>query len=438
MSKILKIVGALVAVLLVGVVVVAVSLPPSVFLPPDLPTKGPLELRATSTSGPAAAVDIVYDERGIPHVFGESDQDLAYGLGFVQARDRLYQLDVLRHAATGRLTELFGEDLIDSDKVLRMLTYDLEGQLEAMAPRDTEMLDRFTQGVNDGAAHAGRSLEMRILGTVFEPFKPSEVLAIVRLQSWGLAFDSYHELFRDRLREKLSADDPRFAAIMGTIPSGGVPIVQEQAHSGAKVASIEALRMRLNGQGDTLDGDPTPAPEESSEGVEHGALFEPLRRAFAQRVRPMLEDITAGSVGASNSWVVSGEHTKSGAPLLSNDPHLRHSLPSVFYMVHLEHPDFRVAGVTFPGIPAVLIGHTSDLAWGFTTSYVDAQDLVRLDVTEDGEGYRIDGKVERFTEQEQVFRMGQGAGAEEVKETSPRRRESPGARDAPCKRRSEV
>lgn len=417
MKTILKVVGALVALLVVGILVLAVSLPPSAFLPPDLPTKGPLELRASSTSGPAAAVDVVYDELGVPHVFGDTEMDLAYGLGFVQARDRLYQIDVLRHAANGRLTELFGEDLLESDKSLRMLTHNIDAQLAAMTPRDTEILERFVQGINDGAAHAGRSMEMFILRTEFKPFKPADVIAIIRLQSWGLAFDLHHELFRDQARSKLSEDDPRFAALMETVPSGGVPIVREQAHSGSKIASIEALRMRLNGSATPTELEPAPEASPEEEGVEHGSLFEPLRHALAQRVLPMLEELAEGGIGASNSWVVSGKHTKSGAPMLSNDPHLRHSFPSVFYMVHLEHPKFRAAGVSFPGLPAVLIGHTERLAWGFTTSYVDAQDLVRLDVTEDGDGYRVDGEIERFTLKEQVFRMGQDEGAETVTET---------------------
>lgn len=407
---------ALTAVVAIAVVAVALYFRPEAYLPPELPRRVPLVVEASGTLGPRSAVDVLYDEHGMAHLFGDDERDLAYALGFVHARDRIFQLDVLRHAATGRLTEIFGEALLPSDQRLRMLTYRLEEQEAALGPRDTELLEAYSAGINDGAAHAGRSLEMEILGLDFEPWKPAHSLALARLQSWDLAFDSSSELFRSRVQQAIGADDPRMAALMVGIPSGGVPIVAKDAHSGKRFASLEDMRRTLGGQ---LSEEASPAPEAEKEAVEHGSFWprEPLRRALAEAFRPYLEGLAEGGQGASNSWVVSGAHTESGAPMLSNDPHLKHRLPSVFYLAHLEHPDFTAAGITFPGIPAVLIGHTRHFAWGMTTSFVDAQDLIRLDVTDDGTGYRVDGEVERFETVRQVYALGKGSDAPTVEET---------------------
>ncbi|MEO0812064.1 MAG: penicillin acylase family protein, partial [Myxococcota bacterium] len=405
-----------IAVLALVGFVVAKSLP-SWFLPPELPSRVPLVIQATDTLGPAAPVDVFYDERGMPHIFGESDRDLAYALGFVHARDRAFQMDMLRHAALGRLTELFGKDLLETDQRLRMLTFGLEEQMKRLAVRDVELLEAYCAGVNSGVEHAGRSLEMRILGVEFEPYKPEHVVALARLQSWGLAHDLSSELFRSRVQDAIGADDPRMAAIMGGVPSGGVPIVSQDAHSGLKFASLEEMRGKLGGELTEIDADSDgqAAPEEQEE---HGSLvIEPVRDALAQAVKPFFDAIADGGLGASNSWVVSGAYTESGVPMLSNDPHLKHRLPSVFYLTHIEHPDFTAAGITFPGIPAVLIGHTRHFAWGMTTSNIDGQDLVRLDITEDGESYRVDGNDEPFGLIEQEFRFSKGADAESVAET---------------------
>ncbi len=408
---------AITALAAFGVITLALYFRPAAYLPPTLPSRVPLVVEASGTEGPRAPVDVYYDEHGMPHLFAEAERDLAYGLGFVHARDRVFQLDVLRHAATGRLTEIFGKDLLASDQRLRMLTHRLDAQIAKLGARDREILEAYAAGVNDGARHAGRSLEMEILGLDFETWKPEHTLALARLQSWDLAFDSSSELFRARVLDTIGEDDPRMAALMVGIPSGGVPIVSKEAHSGARFASLEEMREKLDdalGEEDAITTEPV-----EEEPVEHGRRFtvEPLRQALAAAFKPYLVELAEGGQGASNSWVVSGAHTSSGAPMLSNDPHLKHRLPSVFYLAHLEHPEFTAAGITFPGIPAVLIGHTRNFAWGMTTSFVDGQDLIRLDVTEDGSAYRVDGEVEPFETVEQTFALGKGADAEVVKET---------------------
>ncbi|MEM6730934.1 MAG: penicillin acylase family protein, partial [Myxococcota bacterium] len=414
MKSVLRILAVVVVLALAAVVLLAVSLPPSVFLPPDLGRDKPVVVQA---AGLGKAVDVLYDRHAMPHLFGETDTDLAYALGFVHARDRLFQLDVIRHAALGRLTELFGKDLLDVDKRMRILTHNIEAQLAGLSKKDRDVVGAYAAGVNAGAEHAGRPMELRLLGVDFEPFLPLHSIAIARLQAWDLALDHSDELFRARIRDAIGADDPRMASFLTPTPSGGVPIVDKEAHSGSALASLDEVRALANDAADA-SSDPAPAPEPAKEGAEHGSLMPQgvFQSALAASVRPFVESLAEGGQGASNSWVVGGAHTESGAPMLSNDPHLKHRFPSVFYLAHLEHPEFTVAGVTFPGIPAVLIGVTRHFAWGMTTSFVDAQDLVELDLTEDGSGYRVDGAVDPFEVREQTFRMGKGDGAESVAE----------------------
>jgi len=353
------------------------------YAPPRLDPKTPLTLEL---NGVSTKVEIVVDARGIPHVFGQSEPDLAFGLGFMHGRERTFQVLTMKHAARGRLTELFGVDALPLDQRLRLLTHRLSEGFQALAPRDRATLEAYAKGVNAGAAQAGPPAELAVLGLPFGVFTAEDSLAIMRLQSWSLSGDHRDELARAQLLARLAPGDPRAALFDAPVWTGGVPIVDGPAST-----------------------ERSPAPPSVAFAVTTRELPQP---AAALAARLGLEQL-----GASNSWAVHGSRTESGAPVLCNDPHLGHEFPSVFYLAHLEHPDFTGAGVTFAGIPAVLIGHTRSLAWGMTVSYADSQDLFRLQPTDDGKGYLVDGAVEPFERVEQRFRLGRAENAEVKTET---------------------
>ncbi|MBL8938817.1 MAG: penicillin acylase family protein, partial [Archangium sp.] len=353
------------------------------YAPPRLDPKTPLTL---ALNGPQARVDITLDARGIPHVFGQSETDLAFGLGFMHGRDRTFQVLVMKHAARGRLTELFGADGLPLDQQLRILSYRLPEASAALSARDRSTLEAYAKGVNAGAAHAGPAAELVLLGVPFGEFTAEDSFAIMRLQSWTLSGDHRDELARAQLLARLPPGDQRINLFDAPIWTGGVPIV-----SGAAVTQ----------------------PSTRVERARTTVTVNELPAAAAELAHRLGLD----QLGASNSWAVHGSRTESGVPVLCNDPHLSHELPSVFYLAHLEHPEFTGVGVTFAGIPAVLIGHTRSLAWGMTVSYADSQDLFRLQVSEDGSGYVVDGVTVPFERLEQRFKLGRKADAEVKTET---------------------
>ncbi len=378
---------------------------------------------------------MLVDDRGVPHLFGQTEHDVVWGLGFFHARDRLFQVLLLKHASQGRLTELFGEDLLGLDMSYRLLTYRLDEAVEQLDPVDRGLIEAYLDGLNRGAKHAGPSAEMRLLGASWEPLQVRDVLALVRLQAWGLSRDMKPELHKSRILSRLPEGDTRRVALLKDVPTGGVPIVLDDpmAHvvemeggdldagvsdgemNDAGVTTLQLPLPTADGDGGTLvplealpsvDGGPAPSPA-SGPGAPSGR--EAQIDAIRARALAFLTSFGPTSDGASNSWVIGGEHTESGKPLLLNDPHLRHLLPSTFYLAHLETPSLRAVGATFPGIPAVVIGHTRHLAWGMTTSYVDTQDLVRLELDPgDDSRYLLGGKPQRFGLWSQAYKNGDG------------------------------
>lgn len=380
--------------------------------PADLPRDKPLVVASTSKSAPDGNVDVVLDELGVPHIFGESEDDLAYGLGFLHGRDRQFQIFVFVHAGEGRLTELLGKDLLEIDRQNRLLTFRLDEQLEALSDRDKGIINAYCDGINDGAVHAGRSAEMAILGVEWEPLEPRDVLAVMRLQQWDQSVGFGEEMGRWRLAKALGGvDDPRYRELTADTPSGGHAIVSADEHSGAafvpppaETATKKKTKKTATSTKKKAQEEAWPQAEERKKSVVEGVLKD-LKLDFGAR-------FGRGGRGASNEWVVDGAHNTSGVPVLCNDPHLGHSAPGVFYMVHMEGPDFTVAGGSFPGIPGVLIGHGRHIAWGITNAFADVQDvLVLRPFGGDDNLYELDGAPMAFTRESQHFRLGKEAGA---------------------------
>ncbi|MDX2010742.1 MAG: penicillin acylase family protein [Myxococcaceae bacterium] len=360
------------------------------YAPARLSASTPLLLEV---SGLQSTVEVLVDARGVPHVFGAQEADLAFGLGFMHGRERTFQVQVMKHAARGRLTELFGADALPLDQRLRLLSWRLDAGFAALSARDRATLEAYAAGINAGAANAGTTAEQALLGLSFGTFTAEDSFAIMRLQAWSLSADVRDELARHHLLAGLPQDDPRRALLDAPLTTGGVPIVVDP--QAPRAETLEPHQPR-------------------AETARPPAFLDDLPEAAAA----LAQHLGLDQLGASNSWVVHGSKTAAGVPVLCNDPHLSHELPSVFYLAHLEAPDFTVAGVTFAGIPAVLIGHTRHLAWGMTVSYADAQDLVRLTLAKDStEVALIDGERVPLERLEQRFRLGRSPDAEMHTET---------------------
>jgi penicillin amidase len=282
-------------------------------------------------SGLSAPVEIKRDAHGIPTITAASERDAAFALGFVHAQDRLFQMDVSRRYGAGRLSEWLGPTTVSVDRFMRTLgLYRLaEQQYALLSPGLRATLDAYAAGVNAylGQHRGAWPIEYYLLGATPEPWRPADTLVWGKLMALQLSGSFRSELMHARLAQRLK---PEELAILYPPYPGDAPVT---------LGDLAALRDL------------------------------PLDRIYASL--PAM----VGPVFASNNWVVDGKHTRSGKPLLANDPHLGLSAPSVWYLARIETPDVSLAGVTSPGGPFVVLGHNAHIAWGFTTTESDVSDL---------------------------------------------------------------
>lgn len=287
-----------------------------------------------TVKGLQTEVSIQRDAIGIPHIMASSEADVFFALGYAMAQDRLFQMEFLRAAGNGSLSEILGESMLKSDIFLRKIMLrpqDPEAILKTLPPKVQAMLVSFKEGVNAFIkANPALPIEFRLLGHAPLLWSIGDMMAIAKLQSWQLSYNYDIELIYRQFNQKLGV---------------------EKAAELFPYYSEEHLKI-LEAFGNVASGD--------SELISQ-----------AVQLRELL-----GSNGGSNNWVVSGARSKSGMPMLASDPHLHGSrLPGPWYFAHLSAPGFDVAGGFFPGLPTALIGHNRNIAWGITNMGPDVQDL---------------------------------------------------------------
>ena len=282
-----------------------------------------------------AEIEILREANGVPHIYAATETDSYFGLGFVHAQDRLWQIESLRRLGAGRLSEVLGPASLDIDRFFRTLgIYRVAARGFAALDGGTQAAYRaYARGVNAYLESRGGVLppEFLILGAPPpEPWTPADSLVILKLMAWDLSGNWRDELLRARLAERLTAE--QIADLWPPYPGDG-PVALPQ--------------LRLSG----FD--------------ELGDLDELWRRTPSG---------PTADIG-SNNWVVSGDRSETGLPLLANDPHLGLGVPGPFYLAHLVAPGLDVVGATLPGAPGVVLGHNQRIAWGFTNTRPDTQDL---------------------------------------------------------------
>jgi penicillin amidase len=329
----------------------SVSLPPT-FAQTATPAEGSLKL-----AGLRDRVVVRRDERGIPYISANNDEDLHFAQGYVTASDRLWQMDLFRRSARGELAEVLGSGALEEDKRHRTVGFAQTADAEAAqaSPRARTLLEAYAKGVNayiDSLDAKSLPPEFQILQYKPRPWTPSDSLIIIKLffealsSSWR--FDVMREALADLPQEKLAGLLPK------TSPLDVVVVGKDNGKENR--TSSKSTNALVAG-----------SARELLEGIDKEAQVQ--ARTLARI------GLHTEALAASNNWVVSGKHTASGKPLLANDPHLMPSAPSIWYMVHLSAPGVRVAGVTAAGLPGVVIGHNEDIAWGFTNVGTDVQDV---------------------------------------------------------------
>ena len=305
-------------------------------------------------NGLSGPVTVLRDKLGVPHIRATSLDDLFYAQGFITAQDRLWQMDASRRYAAGELAEIFGPALLKHDRQQRYLQIK-EACARAAAtldPQQRHYLEVYAKGVNAfiERTHDRLPLEFRILRYSPAPWKPEDSLLIGANMSQMLNTQYPLELKREAVIRHLTAQE--IADLYPTTSWRDLPPAMQ---------AKPRLQEQTAPKTDSDENDDERVPTQTSSVL---ALFEP----------PACEQCVPGS----NNWVVSGEHTVSGRPLLSNDMHLAHSIPDIWYEAQLtkgDGVDYDVAGVTLPGLPFVIVGHNRRIAWGFTNLGPDVQDL---------------------------------------------------------------
>ncbi len=332
------------------------------------------EHRVAGISGP---VEIVRDNANVPHIFGQSDADVFFGLGFAHAQDRLWQMAMLRRTAQGRLSEVFGVRTLKTDELLRRL--DLYGAADAsLAAQDPETraaLEAYAHGVNNWIEVVNREAlgrgapEFFIFSNEIAAWQPTDSLAIMKLMALQLSQKLESEVLRARL--SLLLPEARLKDILPDDPGPGVAELPRYA-----------------------DLAPGVRPSYAALGVESEPLSPFRPRAFA---------------GASNAWAAGPSRSAAGGTLLANDPHLPFEAPTVWYLARLELATGGVIGGSIPGIPGIFAGRSARLAWGPTTTNLDDQDLYLEELNPaNPDEYRTESGWRRFETRPTIIEVKDG------------------------------
>ncbi|MBV6492300.1 MAG: Acyl-homoserine lactone acylase QuiP [Turneriella sp.] len=323
--------------------------------------------------GVTANITISRDDYGVPHIKAENLEDLAFGAGFAMASDRNFQLEFLRRMALGELSEVLGKDALGLDIFMRSLGFRAltERNYQTLSPKLRGVLDAYAKGINaQREAFPKREIEFMLLGLTPAKWKPQDSLALYQLFSFLLATNLTEELGFLKFAARFGAE--KAAYLFPVYPDENLPF-SEATHlkniDWTKIVAIDGTKSASN------------------------ADFNPPFDWKMLLPEPALP--------ASNNWAVSPKRTQSGKTLLANDTHLQLTVPAMWYMMNLECPEYRAAGVALPGTPIVALGTNGTIAWGATMVMADNQDIFLEQMREqDGKkqylykGKWLDAKIE--------------------------------------------
>lgn len=298
------------------------------------------EVALAGLSGP---VEIIRDENAVPHIFAETERDAYFALGYAHAQDRLWQMEMNRHTAMGTLSEMLGEATVGTDRFIRTLGVPRAARwaYEALTEETKAGMQAYADGVNAYLATREGALPVEFTAVWHEPepWQPVHSTGWLKMMAYDLSGNFFRELARVRLAERLDARQI------------------EDFYPAHRDEVWPALPEPL----DFLGIDSTAGS---------GKIDEPAEGE------------------GSNNWAVAGARTESGLPLLANDPHLGLTVPPVWYMAHISIGGRNLAGFTLPGVPGIILGRNDHVAWGFTNTGPDTQDLYVEELNETGDAVR--------------------------------------------------
>jgi penicillin amidase len=290
--------------------------------------------------GSSSKIDLTRDSLGIPHISAETAEEAVYGLGYAMCEDRMWQIDMMRRLATGQLSEMFGIDALETDMFMRNVKLAEMGLNDTInaSERTKVFVGNFVRGINDAAANSWLPLEYYLVNHKWKNFTEAESQSMLYLTSFFLSMLWGNDVLKVQVKEFLG----EFSELV--LPT----------------------RFELINPRTFIVGDDELADELL--GIEEELLKSNLTKVG---LKPNYFDQGSGS----NGWVISGNHTLSGKPILSNDPHLSSSIPSLWYLNHLNISGKSLFGVNSVGYPMSAIGRTEKFVWGITASKVDDVDI---------------------------------------------------------------
>ena len=313
-------------------------------------------------------VTVVRDHRGVPHIFAQNDGDLAFAMGYVQAQDRLWQMEIQTRLAAGRLAEVAGIQVLESDKKYKSLclTDAAQRAMQAVQAMDEfKIVEAFTNGVNFHLSQLKKSelpLEYKLLNFTPESWKPVNLFLLLKLMAWDLS-GSFDDLRIGVIHEKLG-DGAAYELFPVNRPYE-IPIIPNVASEpSASLLRIHSTPFHLHKQDKTFQAGFTPSQN----------IFRQFPR-FRNPLAAVQREQSSRQLLGSNNWVIDGSKSASGHAILASDPHLSLTLPSIWYEAHLVTPEMDVRGVSLLGTPGIIIGFNRHIAWGQTNVGADVTDF---------------------------------------------------------------
>lgn len=329
--------------------------------------------------GALGKIEVVRDTANVPHIFADQDEDVFFGLGYVHAQDRFWQMSMMRRTAQGRLSEIFGPDTVHIDTYMRHL--DLYStavrSLSVQSPETLAALNAYARGVNarlheiNTYARGRGAPEMFLFNAPFATWQPADSLVMLKLMSVTLSSHMKREIRRAKV--SLALPDPeRIVDILPDHPATATIALPDYASFWKKPMFETAL----------VDASPD---------------------------HPLAPWKSIEQAGASNAFAAAPARSAAGGTILANDPHLELTAPTIWYLARMELSKGGVIGATIPGIPLILSGRNEKLAWGMTSSYLDDQDILMEEVNADNPSeYRTEEGWKKFRTRQSIINVADG------------------------------
>jgi penicillin amidase len=327
------------------------------------------------------SISVRRDSRSIPYIEAKTDEDVYFAQGYITASDRLWQMDLMRRVALGETAEIFGKQTLEEDKRWRKFGFAkiAENSIQYLSPELKIALDSYAKGVNAYIASLDEKtmpVEFRILQYKPREWRPTDAIVIGKIladalsSTWriDLLKASLQELPKDKLADLSNQVTPYDVVLFGKdVAETKKQTAETQRRRGKEFTGIN----RMDKDKEKKSCSSCPSLLEISPKLARFAVEDDhVRKSSLERIGMYAEELAA-----SNNWVISRKRTADGKPLLANDPHLQPTAPGIWYLTHLSTPKTRVSGVTFPGVPGIVLGHNEFIAWGATNVGPDVQDL---------------------------------------------------------------